>query len=203
MIIGVIVEHLKRYCPSFQKRIAGSLNFDIAKPGIKLQTPSAILVYTGDDADDNSIETGVLQSITEQFDVILVLANRDEQGVVAADAMSILRAEVQRALVGWEPGEDYEGVTYSGGELLHLDRGSMFYRLGFSVETQLGCYSFTPFNDDGTESVPQTWTEREIAGLPDIDAFNFSVDVIGPIANPRPGPDGRIEFEIKEEVKSP
>lgn len=193
-MIGLIVQQLKTYCPSLENRIAGSLNFDIAKPGVKLATPSAIVVYTGDDAEANQIETGVAQNLTERFDVVLVLANRDEQGVLASDMMYALRKEIWRALVGWGPDDDYEPITYVDGELLHLDRASMFYRLSFEVETLLGHFSFSPVSGD----IPETWHEMQLAGLPQIESMSFGVDVIGPIANPRPGPDGRIEFEIKE-----
>ena len=47
----------------------------------------------------------------------------------------------------------------------------------------------------------ETWQEAQVDGLKPFEGMDIDVDVIDPIAQPRPGPDGRIEFKTHVEFK--
>ncbi|MFC3340686.1 hypothetical protein ACFOEY_19540 [Paracandidimonas soli] len=136
-----------------------------------------------------------MQPVVDQFAVVLILSTADpRRGEHTADLLHLLRAEVWRALIGWTPGAGYEPIEYLSGEVTEMDRSVTYYTLLFSAELTVGHYQGT---GDGRE--PETWQEYELAGLPVLEALDAEVDVIDPIADPnlqKPGPDGRVEFQL-------
>lgn len=196
MRITPIIEHLRTYCPSFDNRIAGALDFNPARVSVKLEVPAAFVILTGDDAQPSEAQNVTVQEVTDEFDVVIVLSTEDERGQHPADTLHHLRAELWRALIGWTPDEGYEPIEYVGGELLLMNRNALYYRFTFQSEMTVGNYSYS-----SGESA-ETWQEHMIAGLPEIESLGIAVDVIDPIADSnlqKPGPDGRIEFRLNED----
>lgn len=196
MKITPIIAHLRQYCPSFGDRIAGALDFDPAKANIKLEVPCAFVILTGDDAQPSSVQNVTVQSVTDEFDVVVVLNTADERGQVPADHLHGLRAELWRALIGWVPMDGYEPIEYVSGDLLMMNRSALYYRFTFQSEMVVGDFSAVGNAD------PETWQEYYLAGLPLIESLGIAVDVIDPIADPnlrKPGPDGRVEFHLNED----
>lgn len=194
MKITPVVEQLRRCCPAFARRIAGGIDLDAVKASQQLVRPSAFVVATADAAADNDIDNGVRQVITDSFDVLVVLDAKDQRGQLAVDVLHDVRAELWRALVGWRPAGEYEPITYAGGELLEIDRALVLYRFSFVAEFQLGR------SEVGAPA--ETWTELQLDGLAPLEGVDIDVDCIDP-ADPnlkRPGPDGRIEFLLREDL---
>jgi hypothetical protein len=135
----------------------------------------------------------VRQPLIESFAVIVALSNTpDERGQAAVNtAHHTVRAELWKALIGWQPdnlGCDsiYMGIEYQGGNLLDLDRSRLWYQFDFGAYMEI-----TP--EDG-------WQGVELAALPHFDGLTINVDDIDPAADPNrsyPGPDSRIEHTIK------
>lgn len=197
MKITPIVAHLRQYCPSFNERVVGGIDFEAVANSTKLHRPSAYVIATGDQSSSSTSENVIQQNIRDEFDVVLVLDTHDERGQEAVDLLHDLRAELWRALVGWKPGGDYDPIEYAGGEAVVINRARVIYRFSFAAEFQLG---------RNRNSAPaETWEEHEQDGLPALVGLDFSVDFIDP-ADPnlqRPGPDGRVEATFSVELPQP
>jgi len=194
MKITPIVAHLRGYCPSFQSRVAGGIDFEAVANSAQLNRPSAYVIAVGDRAGDNDLQNGVRQNIRDNFDVILVLDAKDERGQETVDLLHELRAELWRALIGWRPGPDYDPIEYEAGELVLINRARSIYRYSFSAEFQLGRNRAT--------DPPETWVELELDGLPSLEGIDIAYDFIDPLVDPNlaaTGPDGRIEIQTRED----
>lgn len=197
MKITPVVAHLRQYCPSFQDRVVGGIDFEAVANSTKLSRPAAYVIATGDVASKNQNQNAVLQNIRDDFDVVLVLDTQDERGQEAVDLLHDLRAELWRALVGWKPGPDYDPIAYAGGEAVAINRARVLYRFSFTAEFQLG-------RNRQTEPA-ETWDEHALDGLPPLLGLDFSLDLIEP-SDPnlsRPGPDGRVEATFSVELPQP
>lgn len=197
MKITPIVAHLRQYCPSFNERVVGGIDFEAVANSTKLHRPSAYVIATGDQSSSSTSENVIQQNIRDEFDVVLVLDTHDERGQEAVDLLHDLRAELWRALVGWKPGGDYDPIEYAGGEAVVINRARVIYRFSFAAEFQLG--------RNRNSDLAETWEEHEQDGLPALVGLDFSVDFIEP-ADPnlqRPGPDGRVEATFSVELQQP
>jgi hypothetical protein len=192
MKITPIIAHLRAQCPTFAGRVGGGIEFDAARENAQMAMPAAYVIYTGDSPAENALQNETSQEIKDEFDVVVFLATKDERGQSLVDELHDIRAELLRALVGLEPASGYEGIEYEDSLLLNLDRNRALYKYGFSATWTLG----------GGEE-PETWQEVELAGLAKFEGYNLHVDAIDPMADKNlkyPGPDGRIEFQLKDDL---
>jgi len=190
MKLTPLVSQVRTWCPVFAGRVAGALDWDPTADSAKLPVPSAYVIMTGDDADDAPLGNVIRQDIRDEFDVCVVLAQADERGQTAADTLHDVRAELWRALVGYQPSPELEPIQYGGGSLVLINRDRVVYRFGFFAEFQLG---------RNLASEPaETWQERQLDGLPTFTEVKLDLDAIDPMADRNlqyPGPDGRIEVQ--------
>lgn len=194
MKLNPIVAQLRQTCPTFSGRVSGGIDWDAVVESAKLALPAAYVIATADAADPSKAQNRVLQNITDQFNVVIVLDASDERGQEDNDLLHDIRAELWRALVGWEPGPEYSPIEYGKGALLHISRARVVYQFTFFSEFQLGRNLPT--------DPAETWQEASLDGLPGFTGANFNMDCIDP-ADPnlqRPGPDGRIEAHFTGDV---
>jgi hypothetical protein len=194
MKLNPIVAQLRQTCQTFSGRVSGGIDWDAVVESAKLALPAAYVIATADAADPSKAQNRVLQNITDQFNVVIVLDASDERGQEDNDLLHDIRAELWRALVGWEPGPEYSPIEYGKGALLHISRARVVYQFTFFSEFQLGRNLPT--------DPPETWQEVTLDGLPGFTGANFNMDCIDP-ADPnlqRPGPDGRIEAHFTGDV---
>lgn len=192
MRLTPLIEHLKAFCPSFGGRVSGGIDIDVVMTTAKLETPAAYVIYSGDDVGENQAQNKVVQSLSDGFDVVVVMQTRDERGQQAVDLVHGLRAELFRALVGLESAE-HDPITYAGGSLMALDRARVSYKFGFEAGSQIGR---TEKGDP-----PETWEEVKQDNLPALQGIDFTYDSLDP-KDPNhtvPGPDGRPEARFSTE----
>lgn len=188
MNLNLVIAQLRQYCPSFGGRVAGSARFKRLDENTTMLVPSAFVIPLDDNPSDLSALNDVRQTLVESFAVVVALSNvPDERGQEAVTAAhDSIRAELWKALLGWQPDRSiYRGTFYQGGNLLDLDRARLWYQFDFGAEMQIG-------PEDG-------WQGVELGALPHFDGMNVKVDDIDPAADPNlnyPGPDGRIEHEF-------
>lgn len=133
MKLSNIVHTLRHFSPSFEGRVGGAAEFSAIKDATFLKLPAAYVVPLDDRADDNKSQTDYWQNVTEGFGVIVVLKPLDERGQHEAyDIVENIKAELWRALLGYEPSPLHYPIQYDGGDLLDLDRGRIFYQFNFS-----------------------------------------------------------------------
>jgi hypothetical protein len=185
--IHLIIEHLREHCLSFQGRVAGAARFKRLDETVAMQVPSAYVIPQDETAGERMNLNDIRQPLLEVFSVIVVLSNEeDERGQSAIhNAHESIRAEIWRALLGWQPAARYQGIEYQGGSLLDLDRSRLWYQFDFAAYMEI--------------SPEEGWQEIELNDNPHFDGLTINLDGIDPEADPNlqyPGPDGRIEHVI-------
>lgn len=183
MDIDNIIAALRARCPSFANRVAGAAQFKMLPESAAMAVPCAFVLPLDDSPDPPASPNMVRQFLEEGFAVVVAIDNTvDERGQAGSHTVQSLRAELWRALLGWQPTAQHNGISYSGGNLLQLDRARLWFQFEFAAGFEIG-------PEDG-------WQEGHIEGLPPLQEVGIQVDVIDPIADANvkfPGPDGRIE----------
>jgi len=184
MQLSLIITQLRTYCASFSSRVGGAAEWNVIPDVTALTFPCAYVVPLDDNPGEQRSKNGYRQEIRDGFAVIIRIANTaDERGQAASDTVRTLRAEIWKALLGFQPSTAYGAIEYEGGNLLQINRAVLDYQLEFSASMELD------------ES--DTWLSVRDAALPDLEGITINVDAIDPFADPnleQPGPDGRIEF---------
>jgi hypothetical protein len=175
--LSLIIGALRLRCPTFANRVAGAAEFKPLPEAAKLRVPSAYVIPLDDNVGENKSQTDYWQDVTDEFAVIIVVDNTaDERGQSAAhDIIHDLRADLIKALVGWEPDPNYNAIQYEGGNLLDMDRARLYYQFEFSASFEL--------NAEDTRQ----WDDLE--ELAEFETLDVRVDFI----DPGEGPDSNIE----------
>lgn len=178
-----IIEALRQRVSFFGNRVAGAAQFKLLPETAALTVPFAFVIPLDDNPGEPQSQNAIRQDITDGFAVVVALSNlADEKGQGSANSVRQVRRLLWSALLGWEPGEEYEAIQYEGGQILQLDRARIWYQFEFSALTQID-------DDDG-------WNGPSDAALPHFDGATIKVDALNPLRDPNvagEGPDGRIE----------
>lgn len=189
MNLTLVVQALRARCPSFAQRIAGAAQFKVLPEAAQLAVPAGFVVPLDDTVEPNQSLNGYRQPVQDSFAVIVALPNTvDERGQASAASVHSLRLELFKALLGWQPEADYDGIVYEGGQLLAMDRARLWYQFEFSAGFEIGA------DDIGNV---ETWQAQELAALPMLEEVKFTLDAYDP-ADPNVAPhgsDGRPEAE--------
>lgn len=171
--------------PIFGDCVAGAALFKILPEAANLPVPAAYVLPLAEQPKEASSQNGFRQGVKDQIAVVVVLDNKpDERGQVAAQSLHAVRQALFRALLGWQPTEDYDAMTFEGGQLLHLDRARLYYQFEFSAEWEIGTAdTFIAVRDDE---------------FPPFEGVNLRVDAVQPFDPNRvpagdAGPDGTID----------
>lgn len=192
MDIDTVVTHLRDHVPLLQRRVGAGFDVEAIDASVQLSLPCASVIFAGDDAGHNELKTGVMQRVTDELHVLVVVDNPDERGQQAVARIGGLRRQLLCALAGWTPAEDYLPVEYLGSDLVRLQRGRLLYLFKFSAEWQLG-------GPDASPDAPEVWPDVEAAQRPDFTGLDVRVDYI----DPGHGPDGQIEHHIAVDLPPP
>lgn len=181
-----VVEAIRLRCPSFANRVAGAADFKALPEKANLVVPAAYVIPLDDVPEPQRSQNGYRQTLRDAFAVVVAISNvADERGQAAINAVHDLRAELWKALLGWQIDEAYGPIEYDGGQLLQMDRARLYYQFEFAASVEI--------------VTADTHQAAVLAGSPNFTAMRVQVDAIDPMADPNlkyPGPDGRIETEI-------
>lgn len=189
MNINIVIAQLRARAPLFEQRVGGAAKFEgILPEAANLRMPAAYVLPLDEQPQEQSSKNGYQQTVSERFAVVVAMSNvLDERGQKPTVDLDTIRKALFRALLGFQPGEDYDVIAFEGGELLHLDRARLYYQFEFSVE-----YAVT------TED---TWIPTRNEELPDFEGLDLDVDAIDPFDPNRVppgerGPDGVIDVRL-------
>ncbi|MCU6668695.1 hypothetical protein M8013_08030 [Enterobacteriaceae bacterium H4N4] len=181
MKLTPIIAALRSRCVHFQGRVAGAAQFkDLPDVG-KMRLPAAYVVPGDDSPGEQKSQSDYWQDLTESFSVIVFVSNeRDERGQFASyDVVHDIRQMLFKALLGWNPEECGNPITYGGGVLLDVNRHELSYQFDFTVVTEL--------TEDDTRQ------QDDLNNLDDFKTLSIDVDFI----DSGKGPDGSIEHHLK------
>ena len=181
MKLSLIIEALRERAKSFDGRVAGAAEFQALDANAKMTLPAAYVIPTGDTAGAQESQTDYYQVISEGFAVVVVLDNRrDLRGQMAAfDAVDIIRREIFLAILGWEPDGDTHAISYDGGQVVEMNRASLYYQFDFVADREL--------TDEDTRH------GADLDTLEPLKTVVIDFDYI----DPGKGPDGQIEHHIE------
>lgn len=184
MDLNLVIEQIRSYAPSFDgKRVAGAAQFKLVMENTNLQMPCGYVIPLADQPEPSHSQNSVRQKLTESFAVVVCIDNSvDERGQASSISVETIKRELWKALLGWRPTPQYNGIAYEASSLQSLNRAQLWHQFEFGAEMDIG-------PEDG-------WEEGALQRLPNFNTAHFNVDVIEPIAQPAPGPDGRIEFQV-------
>lgn len=138
MNIELVIAQLRSRCSILSERVAGAAQFAAVTESTSLQMPCAYVIPLDDSPDPSMSQTGVRQRLSEAFEVVVALDNRaDERGQAAGVNVHTMRAALWRALLGWQPEERYDAITYEGGNVLSIDRARLFWRFEFATAMEI------------------------------------------------------------------
>lgn len=187
MQLETVIAALRARCPIFGNNVAGAAEFKSLQESSAFAVPFAFVIPLDDAPGESQSSNSVRQVLADSFAVIVAVSNTaDEKGQGSVAAIHSIRATLWSALLGWRPSDRYNGVTYEGGNLLALDRARLWYQFEFSAVMEIE-------PSDG-------WQEIELSNLPHFEGVTIKLDSIDPMADPNlqsPGPDGRIEHEVR------
>jgi len=185
MDLNLVIQQLRSFAPAFAGRVAGAARFKELDESTAMLTPCAFVIPLEDSPGPAIAQNGVRQDLNETWAVVVCLENvDDERGQTPATGLHEVRGQVWKALLGWRPTLEHNGVTYEGGSLQSLHRAQLWYQFEFGAAMQIG-------PEDG-------WEQPQLDALPNFNTIHTSADVVDPIADKNvkyPGPDGRIEFQ--------
>lgn len=192
MELEPIIAALRTRCPIFGGRVAGAAQFNLLPENAALEVPCAFVIPLDDNPGENISMNGVNQALKDSFAVVVAVNNKpDERGQSSVSNIHTIRGLLWKALLGWEPAEEYDGIAYEGGQVMRLDRARLWYQFEFgaSMQIQISDSWLRPDNEQ----------EGSLAQLPDFDGAHIRSDYIDPsdrnvVATPQP--DGRIEADF-------
>lgn len=154
MQIGPIALKLRLAETRFENRIFGAAELALVQE-YSLKAESAFVVQLSESVNTNTLDNDINQKINERFAVIVALDNgtsdRDKVGFIAYDKLFDIRAEIFKAILGWQmPGAE-SLVSYGGARILGLNRAYLFYQFEFVVDVRIDVDDGV---DVGTDDLP-------------------------------------------------
>jgi len=203
MKIGPIALKLRLAETRFGNLVGGAAELAFALRGT-LQKEMAFVVQLAETVNPNQYDSGINQKISERFGVIVALDNgtsdRDKTGLTAYDSLFEIRAELFKALLGWQIPETEDLVSYGGGRILGIDRARFWYQFEFVTGTRIN-------DEDGVDSgvedlvdfdtIYAQWVLSPSANLPvtgvPVEAFELDMESIVDFTS-NPDVDGSFGF---------
>lgn len=175
MKLSLLIAELRRRCPTFEGRVYGAAEW-AAQDKINMAIPSAFVLPLGETAEMLDMSTDYRQRVEQAFGVALLVSTdlSDPTGVRAFDVAEDLKAEVFRAILGWEADETAP-ITYEGSSVLELNRAFLCVQLEFVVVYDI-------VDEETRHGV-------SIEELPDFAGVDVDVDTMTP--------DGKTEASMK------
>lgn len=140
MRIGPIALRLRLASTRFENRIFGAAELALALE-YTLKLESAFVVQLNETVNANPLDNAINQKITERFAVIVALDNgssdADKTGLKAYDTLAAVRAEIFKAILGWQMTGAESIVSYGGGRIAGINRALLWYQFEFTVDTRI------------------------------------------------------------------
>lgn len=165
-MLDEVIAALRDRCPTFAKRVAGAAEFNALSENAKLAVPAAYVLPLDDKPGDANTNAGFRQTLRDSFGVVVALDNQaDQRGQKAtSDAVRVIRPELFRALLGWDPDDDHGPITYEGGQLQDMNRSVLWYRFEFGADTVI--------------EQADTYAGKVIDDAPALETVTITLDVI-------------------------
>lgn len=210
MRLAPIVLKLRLANTRFKNKIAGAAELAFALRGT-LMEEMAFVVQLSETASPNTLDSGISQKITERFGIIIMLKNdvsqKDKTGLTAYDSLFEIRAELFKALLGWQMDEAESLVSYSGGKVLGINRAQFWWQMEFEVTTRIDDDDGVDVGEDKLDNFDSIYAQWVIAPSAKLPVGEIPIDnpdmssIVDFTDNPDDGAFGKgfgLRFDVYE-----
>lgn len=187
MNLDLIITAIRERMPELGGRVFGAARWAAVQTNEQTEElPCAYVVPLSEEPNEQTSGTDYYQDVTQNFAVIVMVAQQiaQENGHLAAREIDTLEKALFKSILGWQqpPKTDFSEIRFEGGSLLYMDPSRLAWQFEFSYQTAI------------TEE--DTYQEQELAALPPLKGMDIKVDALDP-SQKKDQPDGQIEAEIK------
>ena len=111
---SLIIPRLREQCPIFNNRVAGAATFAKAADNPTFAVPHAFVLPLSESATGDTQFSGLDQELMTRLAITVCVANEDDRGQQSLEVIYDIRAQLLRALVGWQPGPQFGPLMYVG-----------------------------------------------------------------------------------------
>jgi len=193
MKLAPIVLKLRLANTTFGNNIAGAAELAKATRAT-LNNEQAFVIHLAETVTTNNLDGGISQKISETFGVIIALRNdttqKDKTGLSAFDRVHDIRAEIFKAILGWQMPDSESLIIYSGGRVLELNRAWFWYQFEFSADQRID-------DDDGIEmeDLPQFLKLYAQYILADGEKYDDIADIVNKPEKRLPADSSKVDAE--------
>ena len=167
MKLAPVVAELRRRCPSFERRIYGSVEFAKIETASNMSFPCAFVLPLGENAEGRLSDVEYRQPIEQTIGVVIYVAtSKDRTGMDSFDFVEDLKKEIHLAMTGWCADDETNEIQYEGLSVLDFNRACLAVQLEFSV-------TYDIVDEETRHGV-------DIASLPDLTEIALDVDLMEP-----------------------
>jgi len=193
MKIGPIVIKLRIAETVFDNKIAGVAEL-AAATRVTLNNEQAFVIPLSETSTANDLDNGINQTITESFGVVVALKTddfrSDKTALTATDRLHDIRAQIFKAILGWQMPDAESVISYNGGTLLEINKAWLWYQFEFSSDMRIDI-------DDGIEQEDLPLFERIWAQyiIEDGQKYESIDDIINAPDNRLPADPTKVDAE--------
>ena len=140
MQIGPVALKIRLAETRFGNNVFGAAELAMALE-YTLKQDCAFVVQVSETATNNNLDGGISQVISEKFAVMVALNNGESEkgktGVIAFDKLAEARAQIFKAILGWQITGAESLVEYAGGKVAGINRAYLWYQFEFTVDTRI------------------------------------------------------------------
>ncbi len=123
----LIEQRLRAEIPDF-KEVGGAASLANILQG-RISDPGCYVFQERNSAANNDSVGATMQRVTELIAVVTIVRNvRDSRGSDAADTSQAFQANIQTALLGWQPHPSTDSMEFVSGALVSFDNGFLIWK---------------------------------------------------------------------------
>lgn len=111
---SLIIPRLLEQCPAFEGRVAGAATYAKVSDQDSFPVPHAFVLPMSESASGDVMLSGLDQELTTRIAVVVAVPNADDRGQKSVEVLYDIRAQLLRALVGWQPSDQFGPILYLG-----------------------------------------------------------------------------------------
>jgi hypothetical protein len=111
---SLIIPRLLEQCPVFAGRVAGAATYARVSQEVAFPVPHAFVVPLSEAANGDVMISDLDQELNARIAIVVAVPNEDDRGQKSVELIYDIRAQLLRALVGWQPSQDFGTVMYLG-----------------------------------------------------------------------------------------
>jgi hypothetical protein len=114
MRVSLIIPRLLAECPIFDGRVAGAATYARVVQETSFPVPHAFVLPMSESATGDVMLSDLDQELRTRIAIVVAVPNADDRGQQSIDLLYDVRAQLLKALVGWQPTLEFGPILYLG-----------------------------------------------------------------------------------------